>query len=366
MLIHLDATPAAEGGAGMVTYLLGLIRGWKAAGFDDRWVVDGSQSLALSAGRAWMDVGTVRRSGPGGPLGKFLVQQARIPYAIRARRPDVLLSISPVVPLARLHVPIVVVVADVRHLVMPDEFSRWQRLYRQFMWPAGLKRATRLIAISNRTRDDVVARYPFTADKIETVYLGSDHVAEVPRRESQGHGLAFARWSNKRPDFVVRVWAELNRRRSDFNVPLHIVGASARTQTVLRDLSGHLGVGPLVRVHQFLPEDEYWDLFAAAGLVLFPSTFEGFGLPVLEAMRLRVPVVTWRDPAINEIAGDFVTYADPHPGAFADECNALLSSGARRLELVERAYLHACSFNWQETAERTRAELIAARAAYPP
>lgn len=357
MLISVDATGIAQNGAGVVTYLLGLIRGWKDAGFDDEWVLQGTRKLPEDSADEVAPIGTAYRSGTYSPWSRVVVQQAVLPMRHRRTRPDVLLCTTPVVPVLTLGLPVVAVVHDLRHLARPDEFSTLMKLYRGRAWGSGIARATRLIADSDRTLADLERTYPKAAGKADVVHLGSDHVDRVKRAEPAGHGIAFARWANKRPGFAIQAWGALKERQPDLDRQLHVVGAPAVQHAELEALARQLGVGDLVAVHPFLEEDPFWELFSSAGVVLFPSTFEGFGLPVLEAMRLGVPVVTWRDPAVAEVAGECVAYADPSPGAFAAAVERLFAPNGDAGRLVEAARDRAASWTWRATAEKTRAVL---------
>lgn len=357
MLISVDATGAAQNGAGIVTYVIGLARGWKEAGFDDNWILEGTANLSEGIASELHGLGTVHLSGRSSPLGRFAVQQTAIPMRIRKMRPEVLLCTTPVVPVVTFNLPTVAVVHDLRHLTHPDHFTFSQNLFRRRIWPSGIRRATRLIADSDRTRRDLEEEFPEAASRVEVVHLGSDHVDRVSRGERGGHGIAFARWANKRPDFAIRSWSALKELQPSLDRALHVVGAPAEEHPGLNDLARQLGVGDLVIVHPFLNEEEFWTLFSSAAVVLFPSTFEGFGLPVLEAMRLKIPVVTWRDPAIVEVAGNLASYAAPTPEDFAAQTDRILRPGGALGGLVEAAYERSLEWTWKATAEKTRAVL---------
>lgn len=362
MLILTDATAASEGSAGIVTYVAGLLRGWRDAGFDDRWVLQGPAGLAGVVTEQVEGQGEVVRSRSDGTLARIAVREIALPRLTRRHRPDVVLCTTPVVP-RRLPVPAVAVVHDLRHLTRPQDFGRFQNRYRRRAWPAGMQRAARLIADSERTRQDLVGNYPFTEPKIRTVLLGSDHVPAGGPPGQGGHGIAFARWANKRPDFAVETWARLKEMEPGLDRRLHVVGAGSDAAAGLRSLAAARGIAGLVVIEPFLPEDRYWELFRSAGVVLFPSHFEGFGLPVLEAMRLGVPVVTWRDPAVAEVAGDCVAYAEPAPEDFARHAQAALARDAATGYLLKRAAARAATLTWRRTAEQTRSVLVEALAA---
>lgn len=355
MHISIDATGVSESGAGIVTYLLGLIRGWKDAGFDDTWTLQSTRDLAGGVAEEMEGLGTVHLAGSFAFWSRIGVQQTVLPVRMLRTRPDVLLCTTPVVPSLTVGVPVVAVVHDLRHLSHPEDFSRSMYWYRRRAWGSGIKRATRLITVSERTLDDLGLAYPADNSKARVVHLGSDHVDRIAPGEQGRHGIAFARWANKRPDFAIRSWAALKDLDPQLDRKLHVVGAGAEEREGLNELARQLGIGDLVVVHPFLGEKEFWQLFAPAAVVLFPSTFEGFGLPVLEAMRLKVPVVTWRDPAIVEVAGNCVSYAEPTPEDFAIHAQKVLGPSAN--SNVEAAFERTRAWTWRATADKTRAVL---------
>ncbi len=355
MHISIDATGVSENGAGIVTYLLGLIRGWKDAGFDDTWTVQSTHDLARGVAEEMDGLGTVHQAGSFAFWSRIGVQQTVLPLRLMRTRPDVLLCTTPVVPALTGGVPVVAVVHDLRHLSHPQDFGRFMYWYRRRAWGSGISRATRLIADSERTLGDLQREYPADASKAHVVHLGSDHVDRVDRGELGRHGIAFARWANKRPDFAIRSWSALKDLDPELNRTLHVVGAAAEEHSGLKALARELGIQDLVVVHPFLPEEEFWRLFASAAVVLFASSFEGFGLPVLEAMRLRVPVVTWRDPAIVEVAGECVAYAEPTPEDFAVQAQKVFMRSES--SSVDSAFERTGAWTWRATAEKTRAVL---------
>ncbi len=361
MLLHVDATGAVQGGAGIVTYVLGLVKGWRDAGFDDEWILEGTSDLSEGIADRLGDMGTVHLTGSSGPLARIAVQQTVLPLRMLRCRPDVLLCTTPVVPRVTLGIPVVAVVHDLRHIFRPEDFSSSQNWYRRQSWESGLRRSARLIADSDRTRDDLRSHYPFTSPKTRTIYLGSDHVPETKPGTENGHGIAFARWANKRPDFAIRSWAALKNLQPGLNRRLHVVGVGAGDEPRITSLARELGIADLVVVQPFLAEADYWQLFASAGVVLFPSSFEGFGLPVLEAMRLRVPVVTWRDPAVVEVAGDCAWYSNLTPEEFGNQVAAAFDDSPGTRLRVERAFDRATLWTWRKTAENTREVLVEAR-----
>ncbi len=364
MRILVDASPVTESGGGICTYFLGLLKGWSEAGFSDHWDVYGSRSLPSMTDELLGASGTIHRHGSASAMRRMVTQQVTVPFRARSGA-DILLTTTPVIPYARTSIPIVAVVYDLRYLQQPREFGRVQRTYRKLTYGYGIRRASRVLSISDSTASEVVRKIPGSA-KPSVVYLGSDHVNSWERKGGgETYGLAYASWTNKRPEAAVRIWAILRERDERFDMPLHVVGAGNGGAAALKAMAREMGIADLVRVHRFLPAPEYQKLFASASVVLMPSTLEGFGLPVVEALRLGIPVVATDDPGMREAGGSLALYAvSDSPESFATACSTAIYDANHRRRIASDGRRHAERFTWCNTARCTRKVLGEALAGY--
>jgi glycosyltransferase involved in cell wall biosynthesis len=116
-----------------------------------------------------------------------------------------------------------------------------------------------------------------------------------------------------------------------------------------------------VRLAGFVPEHDLAGLYAGCSLFCYPSLYEGFGLPVLEAMAAGAPVVTSEVSSLPEVGDDAVAYVDPRDDrSISDTLERLLSSPAERDALAERGRARAATFSWRNTAQTVLAELVRA------
>jgi len=356
--VLIDATAVGEGRGGIVTYLRELLRAWAAAGFGDELLVAGTRDLPPAIDAALGASGRVVRLGGDRRWTRFAVQHVGIPALARSWKPDVLLATTPVVPLLAWGRPMVVVLYDLRYLRRPREFGRVQRWYRTVMYRLGLWRATWVLSISMSTQRDAIATFPGIGSKIETVYLGADQFQRDAGEQAGSHAVAFAHWPNKQPEMSIRAWGVLKARSEAFSNVLHVVGVRPADRPRLAALVDRCGLAGQVRLHGYLDEGAYGRLFSTARLMVMPSTFEGFGLPVIEAMRLGVAVVASDDPAMQEAGEGFALYAPPDaPDALAGQCARLLFDDELHRTLVAGGLRHAETFTWRRTAEHTRAAL---------
>jgi glycosyltransferase involved in cell wall biosynthesis len=222
---------------------------------------------------------------------------------------------------------------------------------RKLSYEIGYAQAAALACVSERTRRDLLAGRPRLRDRlVGVVPLGSDHVLTWPRDEAAPYALAFGHFPNKNIDLVLEAWADL-RQHLDA-LPLNIVGVPSGERRAVGGRVVSLGLDDLVSVHPWLPANEYQRLFASSRVVVFPSDFEGFGLPVIEAMRLGIPVVITPDPALLEVAGGHAFVVDEAtPGALAVTVDRARAADSTALAA---AIAHSERYTWRRTASLLR------------
>ena len=284
------------------------------------------------------------------------------------RRCDVFLSANSYITPLFLRIPSAIMVYD---LVAFAEFSathRRARLNERLTLAPALRRAARAICISEASRAKLVARFPAAEPKAGAVRLaaGEPFGEELPPAALEAvrarHGL-------ERP-FVFAL-GTLEPRK---NLP-RLIEAFAALPPALRDgrqlvLAGAEGWGagpirraierhdPLVRALGWVPDQELAALYQSCDVFCYPSLHEGFGLPVLEAMRSGAVVVASGVPSLREVAGDAAIYADPRDtGAIRAALESALDPNGRRAELSAKARERAAAFSWDEAARGVLLEL---------
>ncbi len=252
--------------------------------------------------------------------------------------------------------PAVLTVVDVQHLYHPENMSRFDRLFRPAIYPYSMRRAERLLAISEFTRATVIERCGVAPGRITAIPFGYDpeDVKAAPTDRVSGPYLFFpaATFPHKNHETLIRTYAAL-RRRGAVDARLVFTGMQTSHWKRLARLAGDLGVAEDVVHLGFLPYAEVRRVFAGARAVLFPSRYEGFGIPVLEAAEFRKKVITSRLPVFDEIGVPRECQID-----FADP-DALLAALARPGETT----LGRAPSTWAECAVRTldAAREVAAR-----
>lgn len=354
MNVVIDGLPLR--GTSLAVVIEQLLAGWQRLGEDDavHLVVGADADLKTPPE---VEVHRV-------PLGRLhaltrlRAQTLELPRVCRTVRADVLLGSLPTTAAGPLPCPRAVVAHDLRHELRPDQFSRRALVLRQIGYGLGFRQADAVICISERTRDDLLWSRPWLRRRVVRVaLLGADHVLDWDPAETEdqlGHAIAFGQYQNKNVDLVIDAWSILQRRSID--LPLVIVGLPDGARAAALGRISARNLEDRVTVHPWLTSGSFQRAFVSAGLVVFPSDFEGFGLPAIEAMRLGIPLVVSPDPALLEVTGGFATVVDGDgPEALADAVTAATQLAD---EQIAAARAHAASFTWERAASAVRAALV--------
>jgi glycosyltransferase involved in cell wall biosynthesis len=231
--------------------------------------------------------------------------------------------------------PAVLTVQDLSFERDSSVLRPWERRVFRLMVPRAARRAARVIAISARTKADVVELYGVPPERVVVTPLGVDE-AFFPGPAGDSYVLLVgAIEPRKNPLAAAAAAREVGR-------PLVAVGP-VRDRVLARELE-RAGVD----LRGYVSKEELADLYRGAACLVFPSRYEGFGLPVVEAMASGTPVVAAPDAALRETAGEAAVFATPDELA-----EGIRTALAERERLVAAGLERARSFTWDETARRT-------------
>lgn len=350
MKIVVDAMCAEFGG--IRTYVDHLLGHWSAVYPEDELhVVVPLGSTLDTAGHVRHEL-RVRRPGA---VGRPVAQSFCMHRLIRGLHADAVLVTVPSTTVVRTKVPFGVVILDLRHELRPEQFSRSRRVLRYVSYRRTYRLADVFFAISGRSLDDLHQLHPHTRDTPGIVtYLGADHVLAWPEGNRKGPSIAFAHHTNKNPDLIIDAWDVLARRGTPLP-PLTIIGVRGPMRAELESIIGSRSLGEHIKLAPFLPDEEFRQVLSEAEMIVFPSDFEGFGLPVVEGMTLGKPVVIGPEKATMEIAGGYAAVMKEWTAeALAD---AVAEARAMSDEQLDEAREWGKRFTWDSTVERTRSEL---------
>jgi glycosyltransferase involved in cell wall biosynthesis len=293
---------------------------------------------------------------------RMLWEQTVLPLAAARLRLDVLLNPGFTAPIL-CGCPQVTVFHDLQHKRHPAYF-RWFDLpaWEFFLyWSAQVSRL--VLADSDATADDLRRWYRLPDSKLRTVPLGvsEDFLALAAHRRPERFLLAVSTLHpHKNLDGLLRAFAEFRKNSCDFR--LVVCGLHGFFTGELEALRKSLGLEEAVTFPGWIPRAELLDLYARAWAFLYPSRFEGFGLPVLEAMAAGVPTACSSIEPLAGIAGSAALQFDPGDlAAIAAAMERLVSDEALRLQLAFDGPRRAAQFTWRATAERTLDALLQAK-----
>jgi glycosyltransferase involved in cell wall biosynthesis len=361
--IAIDAHSVGTGLAGNETYAANLVEALAEIDRENSYTVYVTrEEAARRFGGRWANVG-VRRTMPHTPL-------VRIPLTLSAelrRRPVDLLHVQYTAP-PLAPCPVVATIHDLSFEHIPETFKRRSRVQLRLTVRATARRAAHVIAPSEHTRRDLVETYGLDPARVTAIPL-----AVAPRfrpvadageveRVKKHHGIAgeyvLAVGSiqpRKNLARLVRAYSALRRGRGRSNLPqLVLVGKQAWLYGDTLTAIEEEGLGDSVVLTGYVSEGDLPALYTGALCFAYPSFYEGFGLPPLEAMSCGAPVLTGNLTSLPEVVGDAGLMVDPFDGgAIASALARLIDDDALRASLRERGLRRARSFDWRDTARMT-------------
>jgi alpha-1,3-rhamnosyl/mannosyltransferase len=275
------------------------------------------------------------------------------PRTIARMQADILHRGTPSLPIEKpAGVREVVTLHDLAILRHPERYRRWQR----FSEPRRLhllNRADRVICVSQFTAHEAMALLGLPATKLEIVYQGSDMAKEFPADGDGLKGLAlpdrfFLFVGSLEPGKNLGLLREAYALAGDGKDLLPLVIAGARWPGVPTEG----GDGRNWTYLGYQPDHVLAALYRRAVALVFPSKYEGFGLPVLEAMSLGCPVVCSRVASLPEVGEDAVCWADLTPAAYADAMRLLATDAVAREQYSRAGILQATKFSWDSCIAR--------------
>ena len=246
--------------------------------------------------------------------------------ALAALRPDVYFTPGFCPPLGPTRVPYVVTIHDLIHLDESAEASVAKSAFYAGIVRPGVRRAARVVTVSEHSRARIVEWAGIEADRVIVAPNGvSSAFTPGGERFDPGHDYLLYVGNSKPHKNLRTLLAALSALGADAP-PLYLAGVDA---AVVQREAADRGVGHLVHCVGALPDAELARMYRGALALVFPSRFEGFGLPVLEAMACGTPVVASAIPPVREIAGAAAEYVDPNdPSSVAEGIRRVLGDDA--------------------------------------
>jgi len=259
----------------------------------------------------------------------------------------------------------VVTIHDLIHLKMPQYFSGLQRRYASAMIRHAVRHAGAVIAVSHKTREDILDTFDVAEEMVSVVHHGvrpsfqrlEDRNTVEHFRKSRGleHPYVLYVGNVKPHKNIPRLLAAFSEVRVRYpDLDLVFAGGSCLGDNALLDQSRHLGITDAIHDLLQLPEADLISAYNGADVVVLPSLYEGFGFPALEAMACGTPAVVSSAGALPEIVGDAAILIDPtNPEELAQAMCTVLEDSGKRSQLIEKGKVRAAGFSWKTAAQQT-------------
>ena len=356
---HLWHGAAGYRSAGIHTYIARLLPRLPEVDPTFRYTIYTNAPTALDARVRSTCWPTVR------PLVRIAWEQLAQPFALRRDRPDLLHATAFVTPIIS-RFPAVITVYDLSFALFPELFRGPNQTYLRTFTRLSVKRACRVIAISDHTRHDVNRLYGVPLDRIDVAYPGVDvrfqpmphDAVEAFRRKHNLPDRFFLYLGTLEPrknlSRLIDAFAWLTAAHPKARLQLILVGGKGWMYEELFAKVRSLGLEERVRFAGFAPDEDLPLWYSAATALVYPSTYEGFGMPPLEAMACGTPVVASNAASLPEVVGDAALTIEPEDvSGLAGAMQRVWDDAALRVELSRRGIDQAKRFTWEATAQAT-------------
>lgn len=257
---------------------------------------------------------------------------------------------------------------DISILHVPGKYDWVHHVYNLRVMPALVRRLTHVITISECSRRDLVDYVGVPEERITVVPEAADTTRYYPRDHGECLARVSMRHGLKRPYVLfisridhpgknhARLIRAFSRLKTAEDLPHQLVLAGSDWNRA-EEVHAAAAASPYAKdivFTGFVPDDAVPDLYGGAEVFVFPSLFEGFGLPILEAMASGVPVACSNTSSLPEVAGDAAVFFDPlDESAIEDALCRLLTQEVLRKDCIERGLKHAAQFSWERCARQT-------------
>ncbi|MEA3353370.1 MAG: glycosyltransferase family 1 protein [Campylobacterota bacterium] len=258
---------------------------------------------------------------------------------------------------------LVLTLHDVAFLTQEESFSTIFRLYYKFVIPFNIKRADKIITVSNYSKSQIIEHFPYASEKIEVVHIAASEIFKPIENIKKENTILYVGSLNKRKNFtsIIKAFNRLIKDQKTTRYPLlathlKIVGnfsdnfqLDQETQQLLEDAKKNKNI----IFCQNVDDEELLKLYNSSKLFIFPSFYEGFGLPVLEAMSCGTPVICSNTTSLPEVGGEAVLYCNPHDiNDIAQKLKQVLCDENLQNTMIKEGITQAKNFNWQITTKK--------------
>lgn len=253
---------------------------------------------------------------------------------------------------------LIVTIHDLGFYKNPELYHPLERIYQKLSHALAIKKAQKIITISEFTKQDILKYFPQAKEKIKVIPLGYDVDSFVPRSEEDNQDI---RDKYSLPDKYIIYVGRIETKKNIQNLIKAYKLLNTDWPLVLVGRPGNYGYQEIKKLANqkviflgYIDHRDYPRLLSASTIFVFPSKFEGFGIPVLEAMSSKIPVVCSDIPALHEIAQEAVIYFNPdNVEDMAQKIQQVIDSQELRGQLQEKGLYIVKNYSWQKCAQQT-------------
>lgn len=288
---------------------------------------------------------------------------------LESKKPNVFFSPSHYSP-RKSPVPTTMSIMDMAFVKFPELFNT-DDLYQLKNWTAySAKQAAHIFTISNASKNDIIEEYKVEPKRVSVTYLGLRATLAHPMVDfssfAKEHEIADSYilyvgtlQPRKNVARLIEAYAKIVKENSDIKEDLVIVGKKGWLYEEILEAPRKFDVEGRVKFLHFVSDEELTSLYQHATCFVLPSLYEGFGLPVLEAMVNECPVITSNVSSLPEVGGDAALYVDPeNTDDIARKMEKLLCSPDLQKELIKKGKEQVKKFSWEKTAQETLDVLV--------
>jgi len=291
----------------------------------------------------------------------YLFFEVNIPLIFARYRPDIFLSPDGFLSLTT-SVPSLPVVHDLNFIYYPEFLKSLHSKYYRYFFPRYIKKATRIATVSEYSKNDIIKLYNVNSDRIDIVYNGANDKFR-PLSEFEQQKIR-EKYTGGTPYFIfvgtiqprknianlIKAFNEFRISQSS-NIKLMLVGSKKYIDKEIEDAYDSSPYKSDIIFTDWLHFDELVKVMASAFALIYPSYFEGFGIPILEAMYCDVPIISSHTTSMPEVAGNAAYYVDPlSVDSIKNAMLRLFNDKSLRLQLIEKGRIQRTKFTWDKTA----------------
>ncbi len=290
-------------------------------------------------------------------------EQFFFPWYLKKNRIDIFHGPSFMLPVIN-SCKSIITVHDLTFIRYPESFTISTKIYYWLFFKRSLKNANMIIADSEATKKDIIKYFNIHPRKIEIIYLGVDDKFKVIKNKSL---IVNVRKKYKLPESFFLFTGVLSPRKNIEGAlrafsslktkhKFVVVGAKGWLYKSIFDIVEKLKINEKVIFTGYIDADDLHLVYNAAEALVFPSFYEGFGLPILEAMACGCPVITSNISSMPEVAGDAAILVNPRNiEQISVAMKTIVTNRAMKIQLIKKGLIQAKKFTWEKTAKETKA-----------